>query len=321
MDLVERGSLWSRHDILGNRRSSQTQIPNCCHKPVDVVMSVVQSQRGTNRTDQTPPPGGEVVATVFFNNDPAVLPTGVVTLTRNDTGATLATGTISKNGTAVIPFFAPEGTYSVLASWKGDANYLPGYLSSYEQIITTSSGTSATRTTLSASTSTAAMGQETQFTVHVGATGKTTKLLTGTVTLYSAEGQLAGSMTVVGGQATGFVQWGHVAVEKVYAVYSGDSNFAASSSSSFTVTVTRAVPTLALKANASKVVSGTESSLTAILSSGLSSTNVLAPTGTIQFYDSVNGAADKAIGRPQAFCQRGIPVRRVGIRADHTGVL
>jgi hypothetical protein len=249
---------------------------------------------------QTPPPGGEVVATVFFNNDPAVLPTGVVTLTRDDTGATLATGTINKSGTAVIPFLAPAGTYSVLASWKGDANYLPGFLSSYEQIITTSSGTASSSTTLSASASKAAMGQETQFTVHVAATGKTTKLLTGTVTLYSAEGQLAGSMNLVGGQATGFVQWGHVAVEKVYAVYSGDANFSASSSSSFTVTVTRATPTLVLKANASKVVSGAESSLTAILSSALASTNVLAPTGTVQFYDSVNGAAEKAIGKPQA---------------------
>lgn len=255
---------------------------------------------GIALNNQTPPPGSEVVATVFFNNDPAVLPTGSVTLTRDDTGATLATGAIGRSGTAVIPFLAPAGTYNVLASWKGDTNYLAGYLSSYQEIITTSAGTSATSTTLSASASTATMGQETQFTVHAVALGKTTKLPTGTVTLYSAEGQLAGSMTLLGGQATGFVQWGHVAVEKVYAVYSGDANFAASSSPSFTVTVTRATPTLTLKANAGKVVAGEETSLTAILSSELSSTNVLAPTGNIQFYDSVNGGAERAIGRPQA---------------------
>jgi len=229
-----------------------------------------------------------------------VLPTGSVTLKRSDTGATLATGTVGKNGTAVIPFLAPAGTYGVTATWTGDANYLAGFLSSYPDIVTTTAGTSQTRTTLSANASTAAMGQETQFTVHVAATGKTTNLPTGTVTLYSANGQLAGAMTLLGGQATGFIQWGSVAVQNVYAVYSGDPNFAASSSTPFTVTVTRATPTLAVKANASTVIAGNESSLTAILSSKLSSTNVLSPTGTIQFYDSVNGAAEIAIGQPQA---------------------
>jgi len=249
--------------------------------------------------DQTPPPGGEVVATVFFYNDPAVLPTGSVTLTRDDTGATLAVAAISKNGIAVIPFLAPTGTYNVIPSWKGDANYIPGYPLSYDQIITTSGGKSATKTTLSADSSTAVMGQKTQFVVHTLAAGKAAKLPTGTVTLYSAEGQLAGSMTLLGGQATGFIQWGHVAVERAYAIYSGDANFAGSSSPSFTVTVTRATPTLALKANPNNVVAGAESSLTAVLSSNLSATNVLAPTGSIQFYDSVDGAAERAIGEPQ----------------------
>ena len=57
---------------------------------------------------------------------------------------------------------------------------------------------------------------------------------------------------------------------------------------------------MSLTTNATKVVAGAESSLTAVLSSSLSSTNVVAPTGSIQFYDSVNGAAATAIGTPQA---------------------
>jgi hypothetical protein len=249
--------------------------------------------------NQTPPAGSEVVASVFFGFDPAVLPTGTVTLTRDDTGATLATGVINKSGSAVIPFLAPAGSYSVIAKWPGDANYTPGILLFYEQIITTSGGASESTTSLSASGNMAAMGALTQFTVRTTSTHKGS-LPTGTVTLFSAEGQLAKPMTLIGGQATGFVQWGHVAIEKVYAVYSGDANFAGSSSGSFTVTVTRATPTLALTANTTKVFAGSEVSLNAFLSSSLSSTNVLAPTGSIQFYDSVNGAAAKAIGAPQA---------------------
>jgi len=250
--------------------------------------------------NQTPAPFGRVEATVYFNNDPAVLPTGTVTLTRDDTGATIATGTIDKTGIATIPFLAPRGTYSVLASWTGDTNYTAGYLASYEQIVTTGAGSLATSTGISANAGSSVMGQLTQFTVKVAAMSKTTKLPTGTITLYSQEGQLAASMAVIGGQATGFVQWGHVAVEKVYASYSGDANFAASNSSFWTIPVSRATPSLALTANATTVTAGSESSITAILSSSLSSTNVVAPSGSIQFYDSVNGAATVAIGTPQA---------------------
>jgi hypothetical protein len=253
-----------------------------------------------NLNNQTPPAGSEVIATVSFENDPAVPPTGTVTLTRQDTGATLATGTINKSGTAIIPFAAPAGSYNVLASWPGDSNYIAGALIEYPQLITTSAGAAPSRTTLSANGNQIPMGQQTQFTVAASAIGKGQSVPTGTVTLYSAEGQLAAPFTLIGGQATGFVQWGHVAVENVYAVYSGDTNFAASNSGSYTVTVTRATPHLVLTANPTSVPSGSQSLLNAYLTSALSATNVLAPTGSIQFYDSVNGSVPQPIGTPQA---------------------
>jgi hypothetical protein len=250
--------------------------------------------------NQTPPAGGRVVATVAFNNDPAVLPTGKVTLTRDDTGAQLAVGTINAQGFASIDFSAPAGDYDVLASWPGDAHYSPGILEEYDELITTAAGSAATSTTIAASASSATVGALTQFTVRTVASATSKHLPTGTVSLFNSDGQLGASMTLIGGQATGFVQWGFSNSNQVYAVYSGDSNFASSSSAVIPVNVTSAPTSLALQAAGSILSVGAQDSFTATLGSAVFSSNVAAPTGAIQFYDSVNGGPKTAIGKPQA---------------------
>jgi subtilase family serine protease len=249
--------------------------------------------------NQTPPAGGQVIASVYFSNDPAVVPTGTVTLTRSDTGATLASGPIAKTGIATIPFIATAGDYNVMGAYTPDSNYVSGGQSISQEIITTTSGAAATTLALSKGPTSVTLGQQTQFSVSVAPVKTNTNTPVGTVTFYSGNGQISAPVELSGGRATGFVQWTLAGAQQVYATYSGDANFAGSNSPISTVTVAQAQPTITVQPQASYVAVGGQASVTALLTSPLSSSNVPAPTGSIQFFDSLNGAAAQAIGTAQ----------------------
>ena len=245
--------------------------------------------------------GTTVVATVYFGYDPAALPTGTVTLFRTDTNATLGTAPIGSDGTAVITFSAPAGSYGAEASWAGDANYTAGFDSSYPDMTVTNAGGNTTTTTMAVAHPSSSLGASTSFSVTVAPTVTTTSLPSGTVTLYSQQyGQISNPVNIVGGAATLFVQWPIAGNLSIYAVYSGDTNFGGSSSALSSVTITKATPTIPLTSVAPFVSVGGQASITASVISTLSSTAASAPTGTIQFYDSLNGGTATMIGNPQA---------------------
>jgi hypothetical protein len=249
------------------------------------------------------PTSTPITATVYILYDPAVLPTGIVTLFRTDTNAVLGTGTINSSGEAVITFNAPAGSYGASASWPGDSNYTVGYVTQYPDMIVTAPVGISTTSALTTSGPTSSLGQRTSFSVTITTASKPTNGAqpTGTVTLYSQEeGQIAAAVPVVGGNATLFVQWPIAGPETVYGVYSGDSNYAISDTSTSLVTVSKATPVLSLSTLAPYVVTNGRDSITAILSSAITNTTAAAPTGTIQFYDSLNGAAAISLGNAQA---------------------
>jgi hypothetical protein len=249
----------------------------------------------------TPVAGSRVIGYVYFSADPAVPPTGTVTLTRSDTGGLLGTGTIDKTGTVTIPFSAPAGEYFLNASYNGDTNYGVGGQHSSQEIITGStSGTKAANISLNLGTTSFSLGQRTPFSVAVTpSTSGSTAAPIGYVTLYSSNGQISGKIGLSGGKATGIVEWDSVGTQGVYAVYGGDGNFAGGSSATVTVHVAQAVPTITVKPATDRVAVGAETSMTALLTSPLASTNAPALTGTIQFFDAVNGGPVHAIGAPQ----------------------
>jgi subtilase family serine protease len=258
--------------------------------------------------NQTPMPGQTVIATAEFGGDPAAVPTGTVTLTRSDTGATLGSGTIAKNGVATIPFAAPAGVYTVNGAYTPDSSYITAIQSISQTINTninsngTARGTPGTKPTtlvFHAAATAPALGQQTQYTVGVVPTQANASLPTGTVTIYNANGPISAPVILSGGKATGFVQWLVAGPEQVYATYSGDGNFMASNSPLSTVNVAQVQPTLTVQPQASFVAVGGQASVTALLTSSLASSNVPAPTGTIQFLDSLNGGAAQAIGTAQ----------------------
>jgi hypothetical protein len=249
--------------------------------------------------NQTPPTGGKVISTTYFDNDPSVIPTGTVTITRSDTGAKLGSGTIDKTGVATIAFNAPDGDYNVNASYAGDKNYTPGFQLLSEEVITQDAGSTAATVALSLGKIAPSMGQHTPYSVTVAPPKGATKTPIGFVTLYNTYGQIAGTVELSGGTAIGNVEWDQVGTLPVYATYSGDRNYAPANSPVTNVTVARATPTVNVAVISGVIQAGTQTSITASLSSAVSSTNVLAPTGTVQFFDALNGAAPQAIGNPQ----------------------
>jgi len=247
----------------------------------------------TRANNTTPVANSQVIGYVYFSGDPATPPSGTVTLTRDDTGAVLGTATIDKTGTATVPFIAPSGSYFLDASYSGDDNYSPGYQVSSQQIVTTDNGGTKKDTVAFA------LGQHTQATVTVTPAQGETGTPIGYVTLYSSSGPISGQMELAGGHASGVVEWDSVGSQPVYVVYGGDGKFAGGSSPMTTVTVAQGVPAVTVQPEAGYVAVGGQASVTALLSSSLVSTSAPAPTGSIQFYDSVNGGTAKAIGTAQ----------------------
>jgi hypothetical protein len=232
--------------------------------------------------------------------DPAIQPTGTVTLTRSDTGAVLGSAVLQA-GSATIPFNVGSGTYSVLPKWPGDRNYILSANNLQPGMQTQStSGTTPVTLALSLGASSFGLGQQTQYTATVTPTQKNVASPTGSIALYSSLGQLTAQIPLAGGKATGTVVWNAVGPQSVYATYSGDGTFAGTNSVPTAVTVTQATPMLTIQPIAGYAAVGSVTSVSALLTSPLSTTSVPAPTGTIQFYNSLNGAAMAPLGLQQA---------------------
>jgi hypothetical protein len=264
-----------------------------------------KAQAAVQVTNQTPAANTQDVALVSFINfsstiDPAIPPTGTMTLTRSDTGAVLGSAVLQA-GSATIPFNAGSGSYFVVPNWPGDTNYQFAGADGEPKILTQSAnGTVPVTVALSLGASSFGLGQQTQYTATVTPTQKNASTPTGSIVLYSSLGQIAAQLTLAGGKATGTVAWDNAGPQSVYATYSGDSSFAGASSAPMAVTVAQATPMLTVQPISAYAAVGSVTSVSALLTSPLSSTNVPAPTGTIQFYNSLNGAAAAAIGFPQA---------------------
>lgn len=270
---------------------------------VTLPFSVTQGKANYSLTlsSSTPPAGATDIAEVYFDADPLVPPTGTVTITRDDTGATLATGKIGSNGIAKIPFIAQAGSYNVVPSWSGDSNYKPGFVTSYYQLTTTTTGSAKTTIVMTPSGTATAVGGSTKFDIAVTTTKPVSgaPYPTGTVNLHTDQGQQTVPLTLVGGHASTFIEWSGAGPITVNAEYDGDANYAGSVSGFVTINIAKATPTVQMTTLSNYVLTGTQTSVSAILASPFSSSQATSPTGTIQFMDSVNGAASVLIGSAQ----------------------
>jgi hypothetical protein len=155
-------------------------------------------------------------------------PTGTVTLL--DGATVLGTASLGADGRAtfVTSGFATAGSHPITAMYNGDANFAASAQSIVEQI--NAAPARATTTTLGASPKVVHRGQTVRFTADVrGAAGPGTP--TGDVSFFAGNKVVARVRLNAAGRASfkrHFVANGRFVIR---AVYSGDSQFAASSQS------------------------------------------------------------------------------------------
>ena len=255
----------------------------------------------TSTTTTTTPPSGVLVPTTLTlgeNPNPPVLgsttllssqvnwkvatttpPTGTVTYFMD--GAALGTGTVNSLNVSQYSTTTISGTtsHTFFAVYTGDSNYAA---STSPTVTTTGSGI-VTTTALTVSPNPPVGGSTTTLTAVIAYTSSGTTP-TGTMSFYE-DGALLGSDAVTGGTTYTFTSTTitGTTAHSFYAVYSGDTNFNASTSpvvatsaSSATVTTTA---TLTVSPN--PPVSGSTTTLTATIAYSSTST----PTGTVTFYE------------------------------------
>ncbi|HEX4321243.1 MAG TPA: Ig-like domain-containing protein, partial [Acidobacteriaceae bacterium] len=147
-------------------------------------------------------------------------------------GATLATVPLDSAGTAMLTTALPNGNDSITAQYAGDANYL----ASTSNAVSVSVGMLATTTSIAASPSPANLGASITLTAAImPATGS--GIPTGLVTFSDGSTSL-GAATVDGtGTASFSTSTLAAGAHSITAVYSGDADYTASTSTALALTI------------------------------------------------------------------------------------
>ena len=163
-----------------------------------------------------------IILTATVNNAGVGSATGIVTFTDGTT--VLGTGTLNASGVATLTVASlPAGTHPLQASYPGDANNFAGVSATLSEVV----NLRPTTTALISSNTNAADPQQITLIANVGYTGPTAP--TGTVTFTSGTTVIGTATLNSGGLATLTFEM-QSATESITATYSGDANYAGSTS-------------------------------------------------------------------------------------------
>jgi hypothetical protein len=198
----------------------------------------------------------------------------------------VGTGTLSANGTLASATLSglSVGTHTYTAAYPGDTNYNALTFGSVTVVVT---GASTASTTLLSAPSTAVYGAATTLSAAVTGTGGTP---TGTVAFYDGT-TLLGSATLSSGAGSLPVTLAGGS-HTLKAVYSGDTTFVTSSSSTAAFTVSTATTSTVVTASPTTVTANQTAVLTATVT-GVSGQAM--PTGTVSFTDGSTSLGNGAI--------------------------
>jgi sugar lactone lactonase YvrE len=259
----------------------------------NVVSEVIQqATTGTTLSSSniTAPVGSQVTFTAVVTSTNGPEPTGTVQF--NDGSTSLGSSMVGSNGTAVLSLtsLAP-GTHSIVAVYSGDTDNLTStsapLIETIQQI--------ATATALSPSLNPISAGATLNLAAAVTATGAPAGAvaITGNVT-FSEGSTIYGSVALNGsGDATFSLSTLSAGSHSIIASYSGNTNYASSTSAILVEVVQSTATTTTLTSTAPTTLAGETASFTAAVSS---STGI--PTGSVTFYD---GAV--ALGQAQLNAQ------------------
>jgi large repetitive protein len=190
--------------------------------------------------------------------------------------------------------YAGVGTHAITAAYGGDANFT----GSISPILTQTVSQGATATVVVSSVNPSVSGQGLTYTVAVSALAPASGTPTGTATFLDGATTIGGctAQPLVGGAATCTVAYPGAGTHSISAVYSGDTDFSASTSAAVTQTVDRASTSTVLATNVNPSVTGETVTLTATVT--VSTPGAGSPTGTVAFLDdgvTIAGCAAPAV--------------------------
>lgn len=196
------------------------------------------------------------------------------------------------------------GMHTITVGYSGDTNFTavsgtdPTFAySSQLQVVPTSGA--ATTTTLVQNPTTVSYGQSFTYTFKVTPAKAGGPVPSGQVTITSDGNLFAGPITLVNGAGSVIESGLDAGTQHVYAQYSGDSNYAASTSPVLTTTISRITTPMSLTTPASAVLPGHQTTLSATVTGySFGQYGYYRPVGTVQFFTSVNGGAAQAISAP-----------------------
>jgi hypothetical protein len=181
--------------------------------------------------------------------------------------------------------FATAGTYPITASYAGDNNFGGSKSGVLTQTVYQ---TTTTTTTLKSSTNPSPFGTAVQFTATVNTSSGTP---TGTVTFFDGLTPLSGAVALSGNTAIYSTSGLALGTHSITAVYSGDSNFATSTSGMLQQTVDpvsgKVTPTVILTVNPSSAQVGDKITFTATVQQ---TPGYPVPTGSITISSSTNSS-------------------------------
>jgi Pro-kumamolisin, activation domain/Bacterial Ig-like domain (group 3) len=178
----------------------------------------------------------------------AIDATGTVTIT--DNGGPLDTGTFTINSAGSAedqPIQLTGGTHNLSATYSGDISY-NAVTTPVTDVLTVSKAVTATA--LAASAASVTTGTNVTLTATISSASNSAVGTTGTVTFFSGGTQIGGPVAVApiaasasagaGGTAALITSFTTPGTKSITATYNGDTNYALSSATAMTVTVTQA---------------------------------------------------------------------------------
>jgi hypothetical protein len=246
----------------------------------------------TTALNQTINPSGAIVLSANVDSGNAgPAPTGTVTfvdstLDQNVATVALEAGT-GENSTATITvtgILAP-GSHQIEAHYSGDLNYAPADSAP----VTVEVELTSTTTTVVPATTTPAAGTSLAVTATVTPTAVSTADPTGGVTfLLDGVSQGTGTVTATSPSTASFtIPVIAAGTHALTATYSGDTNYATSTSASVSITAAQGATVITVKATPPILAAGTAETLTATVAPAASLNGIAYTiTGTVNFYDN-----------------------------------
>ncbi len=231
-----------------------------------------------------------VTATVTLPSS-SLPPTGTVSAAVQGVTGAVASAALTPNpggnsGTGnIVVVVPPPGTYTVQVTCAGNTNFL--CQTPINIAVTTIKG--GTNVNVTATPVAPQAGQPVTLTAYVSSAGNGPGpySFTGTMTFYD-NGKIIASGAVASNQASASITLAGNVTHSIVASYSGDTNWALSTSTPQTINPTLLPSTITLSSNVSNALSGVNIVFTATVFTTVA--NTVGPTGTISFYDTFNGS-------------------------------